>query len=439
MLPDQFGTKKMLNKNYKQAGANVKPRVAFISQPWDSIVPHSCQSAIPVWICSIANSLSECCEVYVFGLRFRDQKSTEFCHNVRYKRFSPKLDNFLHRIMRKIRTFPDTRKPLFTSTGYFLGYAAKVALALRANKIDIVHIHSCTQFIPTIRLINPKIKIVLHIHCEWLTQLDTDMVSSRLEKIDAVIGCSKFITSSICDKFPQHAVKCRTIYNGATLRENGKADVVGSRNGKKAIFAGRVSPEKGVHVLIQAFKEVVKRHPEAKLEIVGPQNSVPLNFLVNLSEDPQVKELERFYRGSYMDFLGQEADGQLKKSIFFVGPTDQSSLFKRFSQADVFVLPSVCNEAFSLTILEAMSMGLPVVATKAGGTPESVLNAQTGLLVEKNDPAGLAEAISMLFEEDDYRRQLGKAARKRLVEEFSWEKISREIFNLYESLLNGKT
>jgi glycosyltransferase involved in cell wall biosynthesis len=96
----------------------------------------------------------------------------------------------------------------------------------------------------------------------------------------------------------------------------------------------------------------------------------------------------------------------------------------------------VWNEAFGIPIIEAMATGVPVVATRGGGIPEVVVDGETGLLVERGDASALAEAILRILSNENLRTSMGRAARKRAVELFSWEKISRDLLVQYENLLS---
>jgi len=102
----------------------------------------------------------------------------------------------------------------------------------------------------------------------------------------------------------------------------------------------------------------------------------------------------------------------------------------------VFVQPSF-SEAFGMPVAEAMASGLPVVAARVGGIPEAVVNGKTGLLVESGDATALAEAILRLFEDEDLRKSMGKAAHKRAVNTFSWDQIVENLLRQYKNICEG--
>lgn len=87
--------------------------------------------------------------------------------------------------------------------------------------------------------------------------------------------------------------------------------------------------------------------------------------------------------------------------------------------------------------LEAMSVEVPVVATRSGGIVETVENGKTGLLVERNDVHALAEAILRLLSNEDLRQSMGKSGRKRVVEFFSFEQMVENFLRHYKNLCAG--
>jgi len=100
---------------------------------------------------------------------------------------------------------------------------------------------------------------------------------------------------------------------------------------------------------------------------------------------------------------------------------------------DVVALPS-WTEGLPLTVLEAMAHARPVVATPVGGTPEVVVDGETGLLVPPRDPAALAGALRRLLEDPDFARSLGEAGRRRVAERFSLDAMTKRILMMYDEI-----
>ena len=105
--------------------------------------------------------------------------------------------------------------------------------------------------------------------------------------------------------------------------------------------------------------------------------------------------------------------------------------------AAIFILPSL-TEGVSLTLLEAMASGLPVVATRVGGTPEVVVEGETGLLVPPSSPDELAQAILNLLQDSELRRQMGEKARQRIKQHFDIRQMIAKYENLYTGFYTEK-
>jgi glycosyltransferase involved in cell wall biosynthesis len=153
-------------------------------------------------------------------------------------------------------------------------------------------------------------------------------------------------------------------------------------DGPEVVYAGRLAPEKGVHVLARAFREVVDGGVRARMAVAG--------------DGPSRVRLERELAGYPVRFLG------------FVPQDDLGAVY---GGADVLVLPS-STDTCGLVVLEAQAAGLPVITTDRGGSHEHVVPGQTVLLVPGDDAAALARALRELLTDDERRRAMGRAARE---------------------------
>ena len=429
--------------NSRPAGSVVK--IAYVSQPWNDVLPPVQGGSIPVWTYDAARRLARSCAVSVYA-RSRTLRKEARSHEGVHYRYLPMtlLDlpvrplSFLERLL----LFPTPKRPVFAQTLYYLGYAVQVARDVRRERYDVVHVHNFSQFIPIIRFYNPTVKIVLHMHCEWLTQIDPALIESRLRQVDLIVGPSDYITDKIRRAFPQFAKRCHTIYNAVDsdrfLSEQAEKPPQSS-NTKTILFVGRISPEKGLHVLLDGFEQVVRRYPQTRLRIAGPVGAVPFDFMVLLGDDEKVTSLASFYsrvmkRDRYFFCLQRRISSQLASRVEFLGPVPHSDLRKLYRDSDLFVLPSVCNEAFGIPLVEAMACELAVVSTRSGGATEIVKEGITGLLVERGDPSLLSDAIIRLLEDDAWRASMGRAGRQRVLERFGWERIAEEWLRAYHHL-----
>jgi glycosyltransferase involved in cell wall biosynthesis len=322
---------------------------------------------------------------------------------------------------------------------YCTAYALRCANRLRAEGCDIIHIHNFSQFTPIARVLNRRAKIVLHMNCDWLAQFDRRLVDKRLRYTDAVISSSEYLTDHVRKRFPHFAHRCTTVFNGTDVYKlsNGHSQRLKHGQGKRFIYIGRVSPEKGVHVLLEAFKIVLAREPEAELRIVGGAHIPPASFIVDIHGDPGVRSLRRFYTCNYMEYLQNQAKAMAENHVWFAGFVAHNELPNFLREADAFVQPSVWDEPFGMAVAEAMAAGLPVVSSRSGGLPELVVDGITGLLVEPNNPAALAAGMLGLLADNNVAQSMGTAGARRAKELFSWDAVAARLSSIYDALASG--
>jgi glycosyltransferase involved in cell wall biosynthesis len=163
---------------------------------------------------------------------------------------------------------------------------------------------------------------------------------------------------------------------------------------------------------LEAAAILAPRFPDARFLIVGQANS-----------DEQ----------GYENILKARADqlGLTGRLIFTGLRTDVPALMAGLT---VSVMPSL-NEALSNSLLESMAAGVPVVATRVGGTGEAVVDGVTGLLVEPADSEALAASIARLLQDPELAARLGRAARQVIEERFSIDRMVHATTQLYQDLL----
>jgi glycosyltransferase involved in cell wall biosynthesis len=216
--------------------------------------------------------------------------------------------------------------------------------------------------------------------------LDARLKQRFLGRVDAVVAVSQGILdiyrrSGLLDEVS----RLRVVPTVPSLAAPPAGAVEGMRSrlgleGERVVlFVGKLSPGKGVADFLAAARRVGPACPGVLFVLVG---------------EGDVAAREPFIR--------------------HLGPLANRDVLALYPLSDVVVVPSVIPEALSRVILEAMSAGRPVVATRVGGTPELVLDGKTGLLVERNDPGGLAEALLAILGDDALRDALGAAGRRHL-------------------------
>ena len=132
--------------------------------------------------------------------------------------------------------------------------------------------------------------------------------------------------------------------------------------------------------------------------------------------------------------LEQRAQAHLPGHAHFLRGVESATLHALYARADVFV-HAPRYEGSSLVTLEAMTHGLPVVATRAGGIPDKVRDGETGRLVAPGDVDGLAAALADLAADPSRRQEMGRRGRERAEADFTWERIIERVLALYRSLL----
>lgn len=178
-----------------------------------------------------------------------------------------------------------------------------------------------------------------------------------------------------------------------------------------AISVARLSPEKNFATLLRATWILIKDRPDFRLKIVGDG-----------PERPKLEQLSRELNlTGHVEFLGERSD-----------------VSELLPQAGFFVSSSR-TEGISLTLLEAMAVGLPVVTTRVGGNPEIVVEGKTGQLVRPGSPEELALAMRALLKEEEAWPVYGELARQRVEQHFNVRNMVRQYEDLYRELLGERT
>ena len=424
-------------------------KIGFVNHPLSFPLPPQ-RGSVQMWVHAVGRRLVRSHEIVVYASR-GELRESEWCEGVLYRRVSvprwpaaTRLQRVLNRTPLLWRLEPwvrlDGRSSSVESRWHNWGYGLAVAKDLRQRKCDVVHIMNLFHLVPIIRALNPRAKLVLHMHCEWLNRLKRAFIEPRIKKADLIVGCSGYITERIRQAFPGLARRCRTVPNGVDVGHFVPAYCAASSgNTKRIVWAGRVSPEKGLHVLLDAFAQVLKHQPEAQLEIAGPEERMRFDVLLTCDDPAKIALLEPFYRtNSYVAQLrAQAASLGISDHVTFRGHIDYADLPKYYPGARMLVSSSF-SETFGMTLVEAMACEVPVVATRVGGIPEVVADCQTGILVEPNDAPALAEAILRLLADDNLRESMGKAGRQRVLQLFSWDRIAEDVSGEYDRICSAR-
>lgn len=294
--------------------------------------------------------------------------------------------------------------------GYRPFLTIRLARLFRRLRADIVHSHNIGAYlyaVPAARL--GRVPVVMH-----TSHGRRDLESKRRNL--AFVLASRVVNRLVCvsedvrrrctaEGIPE--VKTRTIWNGI---DTTRFSYSGPCKGGPAVIVARLSPEKDIATLIRALKIVVARYPDFRLAVVGDGEC--RSSLEQLTESLGLR--------GQVSFLGEVRD-----------------VAERLKRASMFVLSSI-SEGVSLTLLEAMAVGLPVVATDVGGNPEVVVPGETGWLVPARSPGQLAEAMMRVLAAPDRAHQIGRAGRRRVETHFDVRRMVRDYEDLYLTCLGRR-
>jgi glycosyltransferase involved in cell wall biosynthesis len=243
---------------------------------------------------------------------------------------------------------------------------------------------------------------LLHVH-EMLAGGPKAMLTARLAR-----SAHTVLSPSIASQSSLHraGVTARVLSNGVALAPTVARDGIG-RDHLVIGTVGTISRLKGSDAFLAAAQDVRAHRPDVEFRMIGPCASGP--------ERPWAERLVERAREAGV-ITGVRED-----------------IFSELAEWDLFVLPSR-EDSFPLAVLEAMSVGLPVVATRVGGIPEQV-GLDTGVLVEPGDPNSIVAAILMLADQPHMRATMGAAARRRVERDFTLEGQAANLDREYRATL----
>ncbi len=288
-----------------------------------------------------------------------------------------------------------------------------------AKSFDLLHAHSLLPQGYT-ALFNGKLPVVATSHGNDVFGLKEGGLYGRLKrkvvaKADAITANSSATEAALLrlGTAPERIHRVPASPNVHTP-DRAQVDALRAHYGQASLilFAGRLLVEKGVGDLISAFAQL--------------ESNVRLAILGEGSDRAQ--------------FEAQARELGVTDRVEFFGWVDKAALANYLAAADVFVGPSKPGpggwvEAQGLVFVEAMAAGAPVVATRCGGIPDMIVHEETGLLVEPGDVEALAVAIRKILLEPELRQRLVTNARQRYEAEFSPERVTEKLIEVYERVL----
>lgn len=190
------------------------------------------------------------------------------------------------------------------------------------------------------------------------------------------------------------------------VRQTVRHDLGIAKDARVILFVGRLNRDKGILDLVAAFNVIAKHNPDVVLLLVGAEEDVPFNLI-------------------------QEICYAVNDRLHYVSFTSTPERY--MAAADIFCLPSY-REGFGMTIIEAAACAVPAVASRIYGITDAVADGKTGLLFPAGDVTTLIQNLLKLITENDFRQQMGEAARVRALQLFPSEIIAHDMVALYDRL-----
>lgn len=325
------------------------------------------------------------CDTFVLTKHRRNPAQYPF-HDIERLPKTPK--NFIRRYyLKHIRKLP----PIV-----YRGEFQTLCRILRRRPVDLMHIyfgHTAVHLLPFIENWEKPCVVSFHGADVMIREKEANYAENMARMLD-VVPLVMVRSESLCERVAALGCdrsKIRLNRTGIPLAHFPYLRRVYPSDGAwHLVQACRLIPKKGLKTAIKAFARFLETHPSSRFTIAG--------------EGPMEKELRAFAR-----------EKGVEERVAFSGFLGQKELNALFREAHLFLHPSQLTadqnqEGVPNSMLEAMSTGLPVLATRHGGIPEAVTDGQDGILVEERDHAGLSNALLELAADPERWQSMGRAA-----------------------------
>jgi spore coat protein SA len=256
-------------------------------------------------------------------------------------------------------------------------------LAARLRDHDVLYIHNRPEYVLALRrpgAAKTRFKVVLHMHNDHLCNLS---IAERAQlKPDLTVFNSRFLESQ-GRKLVPGLHRTAVLYNGADEGYFYPSAKTFTPEVPVVLFVGRLIPEKGVHVLVEAMRQLDALGVNVRAKIIGS---------VNFNDDRRTEYVNQLHLNC-------------PANVDFFPYTAGKSLAEEFRRASIFCCPSTWDEPFGMVNVEAMASGLPVIASAVGGVPE-IFSRGGGVLVPQGRATELAYAIKALAEDEPERQRI---------------------------------
>lgn len=337
------------------------------------------------------------------------------CTNLNCNEFKPILVSISSPIHNKIKDKIKSYS-LEMKSKTDLAIVNKIKKIVSKEKPNIIHLHSTRAgILGTYILKDTKIPIIYTEHLftqnyiplnKYIFQIQLFLFKYLSNHISHTIAVSNSVKKFFLEKriFPKN--KISVIYNG-TCTNKLKHNIFNQNDLINLGSVGSLTNIKNYEYLLKSIKIIKKYHQNFHLEIVG--------------NGPCEKKLKNISNKS-----------NLNDYVTFTPFTD--NIYEKINKWDIYIQPSI-SESFGLSIAEAMSMKIPIIATKTGGIPELV-NKKSGILVDLKNPNQLADSIIKLMNDLNLRKNMGQHAHETIEKNFTIKQMVNKTKKLYRSFLS---
>lgn len=244
----------------------------------------------------------------------------------------------------------------------------------------------------------------------WIRSTPRNRLDFRL-----VLCVSKFVQDYLVREAGVPRERTRVVHNGIEIEWFTVARKKNPPEELRLLYAGRLSPDKGVHTILEALALLHHASPEAATRLSLYGGGTP-EYVTSLHEQARVLGIEQW--------------------VEIEGLVPREQMPDVFAQHDVLLFPSIWPEPLARILQEAMACELVVIGTSTGGTCEILIDGENGLVFEAGDSAMLAEKIKLITGDFSLRKMLAKAARKTVEERFSLDRMVSEIEHSFDQILS---
>jgi glycosyltransferase involved in cell wall biosynthesis len=288
--------------------------------------------------------------------------------------------------------------------------------ATARERYDVVHSNCAPTLGGALLARHWRAKHVWHVHEIFTSPLQRRVFDALLARAaDVVLTCSQ----AAADQFPRlgRTGKVRVVYTGVDVPAGVPTVAPLSNGAPTLVCVGRLNSWKGQPVLVDAVARLAARGVPVTARLVGSVFRTERHF-----EQQLRRQVEDIGVAGLVDLLGER---------------QRRDVLDIVAAADIAVLATTRPEPFGMALVEAMTLGRPVVASAAGGPPEYITDGVDGLLVPPGDARALADAVQRLVDDPELARRLGSAARAK-VAHLTTARMTAAVLQTYDDALSGK-